>query len=572
MGVYGSGIYGTFKYGYESALDTLPIVQYYVGDFVPEHAINLGYINVPALTSRDSVRVINQIGANITSIPKNKRIVTLNVSGRIANMITPTDYCVITSKFALDNDEMDTDRKRLYNALWYRYKLRSKVRATIGASEGYFDDAGIYVYVDKLGKLESTNKLWRVVIDDATYSADGIYECSIWTNFQASGYRVSYTPEDGTLGHSETLNPMPAFFQSSSVGDYKYTAVPNSTYSQYTVNTSKISTPFTKAAIWFPTDHQWEMKMPSYTGKKSNWYIKIGRGQFTGTVSGSDRIYRNDSYYNQNFVTDSMPLIQIVNDKCTIVNNKQIKITHGPLYVDGGTYDITVTVDGNTYTTNPVDTEDFSEIVDYDSKTGIITLPKIVQDNSSVSATYYIWELYYKYRGYINTLSSYMHIDFNTNYGHYTSYDSATGTLSDSNLLIHYAPSFWINPHDSSGSPPSTDIYHNFNPNNGISVGTPYISDETIQLGMVSIISNVKEPDIMDGRNYGGGLKDDIIDDNESEQYWDIGFWEGRPYQSNGVAICDINNSEYEKEFIKDIINEYRAVGTLVLLTGRTGK
>jgi hypothetical protein len=564
MGSYNEN-YGTLIYGPGSINDNFRRLKYYVGDYVPEHSINIGYMDVPRVSASDSVRVINQIGTNITSIPSNKKVINLNTNGTVPVFTGPSDYCVVTDKFYLNETDISSDRNRILNALWYRYKLRSYVKCSSGLSKGYTENAGIYVTIGDV-ILKDSNLLYRITIDNVVDADKGIYECSVWTNFQKGGYTVRYTPVSGKLGHSESLNPIPAFKQYNSSSVELYEAEALSGYAKYSITVS--GTFDNPIAVWWPDAHQLKIMMPPYSNYKDNWYLKIGRGQFIGKCNGVSRVYRNDNYYNQNFYNGVIPVIKIKNDKCDIVSSNSVKLGMSPVIAsfDSMNLYVKLNVDGVIYTTKPKASEDFS-VANINSSTGVVSISDdVITETSTVIAEYFIWEIYSTYRGYRNTFGRFTHVDFNTNYGHYITLNPQMGTHIESNKLIYYTASIWMNPVKTDGSLSDCCMYHNFNPNSGISTGVYYAQSETVQIGTVNITHHDGNCNFLDGRSRGGGLKESLVPNKDSDIFWDIGYWEGSPYQSNGVFLVDLNNSPMEKEKVEFVIDKYKALGTLGLV------
>ena len=569
MGVYDEQ-YGILKYGNDNLNKVLPTLQYFIGSKVPHHGVNLAYVSTPSANSRDFVRVINELNINMSHISNYDSYFPTDEEGAIQGTITGfSDYCILTDKFYYDPSSWTSTNKYevLSQALWYRYHLRAYSQDRLGLLPGLTLQSNIKVVGPTGEVLNDPSYLYDIYIDKVI--SDGVYDCSVWTNFQDRGYKVQYCPISSSLEHEETLNPMPLFFQGDTAQGLSYSA--SNDGMNYTITCNYKFTPNSYVAVKFPADHFLETIIPPYNDRDDNWYLKIGRGQ----IYAKHLIFRNHLYYTQNFVKNHMPAIQIIDDPCTIVTSNKIQTTYFPIlngYYDQNTiFSLVVRVnDEDYYSIMPPDKEDFSGILDIDNQTGIITLPIDLQEGDVIRVRYYIWELYYTYRGYTNTGGRYVHLDVNPNFGHYIVKDPVSGSYCPSNTIVGQPINIYINP-DMATVAPTVNLYHTFSdsPN---TTGTPYKLNKTLNLAFVNIAEYVYEPVIMDARSPGGGLKENLEPNSDSQQFWDIGSWEGLPYQSNGSFVVDINNGQFTKEFIQDIIDKYKAAGTLGLMTSRTGQ
>lgn len=581
MGIY-TNLYGTLIYGPSELNNILPQLKYYIGDRVPDHAVNLAYASVPIASAQDVVRVVNELNVSLSLISNCNTFKVSSSSGTIETVQGYSDYCIMTDKFNIDTLTSSSSKYQiLSNALWYRHHLRCYVLDRPGLSAGYIKDTTASILSLTGGVLDNSSLYWRVHIDKVINSASGIYDCSIWTNFNVSGYKVRYTALNN-MAHEESLNPMPLLFQAdgtqTSVNKLTYLASPSG--KQYNITSNYRFKASSVVAVKFPTECYFKVDTPNYITRDENWYLEIGRGQF---YVGA-KCYKNHQYYEQPFVDHMIPVIKVTKDKCNILTVNKIKTTHHPIlcdYYDSSIYGtdvsyhfpVTVYVNNIPYSTKKTANEDFSEIVDIESSSGIITLPFDLKEGDKVTATYYVWQLYSQYRGFKNTSNLYQHLDVNPNYGHYVNLSNKNDQDDDSHHIVGAPISLWLNPSNQDGSKPPVNIYHTFSDSpNTNSQYTGYALNNTIRLAFVNITDYSYTPRLMDARSPGGGLKQNVMTNKDSDQYWDIGYWEGSPYQSNGVFVVDINNETLEKNHVKEIVDKYKAAGTLGLLTSRTGK
>ena len=57
MGIYHNQ-YGHFVYGPGELNNILPSLKFYIGDRVPDHAVNLAYASMPSAVAQDIVRCV----------------------------------------------------------------------------------------------------------------------------------------------------------------------------------------------------------------------------------------------------------------------------------------------------------------------------------------------------------------------------------------------------------------------------------------------------------------------------------------------------------------------------------
>jgi len=573
MSVYGLPTYGDMVYGYDGIDTTWPTLRYYIGDYVPAHSINLAYVHVPEIRAADNVRLIHYIDTSLIHSVKEKFVMYSDGVGHIQQFESDNDYIIFTDKYDVPEQTVrmhsDNEYYLLRHALWYRHKLRSYVAGPVGLATGEWFDGNIKLVLPGTDSIPD-GYCWRINIDAVI--TDGVYECSVWTNFQRPGYYIEYT-DSNSVYRREMLLAFPTVYQATTTGVFRtYSAIINAN-NKYDVTCNDVFEPNYPVCIYIPTSHIFRLFMPAYNPDRHAWYLKIGRGN----VIRNGLLYRNSMYYQQNFVSNKLPVMRILTDKCQLINHRQLKVTHTPVYMCPDTADsfgIKVYVSNDrsgstytTYSTKPIGTEDAAEIVDIDCINGIITLPdNSIREDSIVSADYYIWELYHSYTGYNNNIDIYRYIDFNPNYNHYTVYTADSQTYGSSKYLIDKDIHIWLNNNNISDQ----NIYHTFTSSHNEQHVTS--NSDTMLIGVVNVSGATKQPVVFDARRRGGGIKRSIKPNHVSEQYWDISYWEGIPYQSNGAYVVDINTTkQYTKKYIKSITDEYGAAGTMALLTNRTG-
>lgn len=114
-------------------------------------------------------------------------------------------------------------------------------------------------------------------------------------------------------------------------------------------------------------------------------------------------------------------------------------------------------------------------------------------------------------------------------------------------------------------------LFHSFKP-----VNEPF----AILLGRIKVRLPLGPQDIqiLDARQPGGGIKEDYLPrateiEAESRHYWDLGYWDGEPWQRWGVGIVQIPRQvlknaggRLEPEYVNQCLSRHRPWGTLALV------
>lgn len=105
----------------------------------------------------------------------------------------------------------------------------------------------------------------------------------------------------------------------------------------------------------------------------------------------------------------------------------------------------------------------------------------------------------------------------------------------------------------------------------------PSAEEGALLLGRVTLDLPVVIPTVMDARRRGGGIREDLLKvaaeiEPESRHYWDIGYWDGEPWQRYGSGVVVLpedvlaeDDGGDTKERIRQAIDKYKAWGTLLL-------
>lgn len=197
---------------------------------------------------------------------------------------------------------------------------------------------------------------------------------------------------------------------------------------------------------------------------------------------------------------------------------------------------------------------------------GVILLKESISENDKIVVNYTYLEENYQYRGYWRNPADFVRIDLNPNIYHtYNNPDYLPSIVSPSKNLFNKVIYFFMKPsveynisadNDSLVYDPQGDqldgeivlendncLYHKIDdaePNDDIDilVGSVYIRQNT------SLHSTI----ITDARTRGGGVLESMSDslrhelEPESDYYLDIGYYDGKPYQENGVIVVRLDN------------------------------
>ena len=334
-----------------------------------------------------------------------------------------------------------------------------------------------------------------------------------------------------------------------------------------------------------------QVEPPLETGSLENWYPRIKYGRFSHQSrreSGNTLLltYSLPEYQRQFYSpTKGKPFIDIAKEPVRIVDKYTIKTSKYPLIVfrDEETYKPTnLTV----YKTLPDGAIKKLSIESWSYSEGIIHLEEVVNENDSVFVDYTYEEQFVTYRGY-RYLQSFYDIDLNPNVYHTFAdprYDEETRTpvyeLFNSIIYFFVKPAI-IQQLDYAGNPiqemtitNDEVIYHKINddtPNDSVDllIGSVYIRHNT------SLHSTV----LVDTRVLGGGVLAEMDDqlrrelEPESDYYWDIGYWDGKPYAENAVIIVRLdrrllveNGGRFTEAQIHESVQRWLAAGVIPII------
>ena len=302
--------------------------------------------------------------------------------------------------------------------------------------------------------------------------------------------------------------------------------------------------------------------------------------------------YSIPEYYRQNLdSTDTNEVRRkiILAEKPIILDKRTIKVRNAPLFIPGFDEEIQqqyIRVDKH-------------EIESVDKVQGIIRLKTNISNKDTVRVMYSYMENKLQYRGFSHP-KGFMHLDLNPSSYH-------TISMQNNSIPGHVIPSAPINDVSSSHllgkmillylrptelrifdtvvyPPPSPTMFQLQGVHHtDMSLEELHLYDPlALPLGVLYIVPNASLRDLIliDTRSKGGGLKPEISEeiirtvDQESNSFWDIGYWDGMPYQANGVMYLRLPQSllhEYgglfTKKEIEDIVHKHAALGVVPIIT-----
>ena len=311
---------------------------------------------------------------------------------------------------------------------------------------------------------------------------------------------------------------------------------------------------------------------PINDGPFESWYVRIQNGLFyqdIQTIDGNKTyVYFLPEYNNQPY-EPYFPYRFIQTERAIRQGPHKIKTRQVPIAI-GLDFPIQVLVNG-----------ELVEIKAIDSTMGIIDTVPLTTEVDVIEISYYYLEETITYKGFIGNDNYRWHLDLNPGYGHYYDFVSIGGkfkTESSFNLLnkiiyIYLLPAAEL---DENGQiiPESFKrncVRHSF---------YPITKDNAILLGQIVVrphtVSEVIK--VIDSRTKGGGIKPEFLNqalqiEPGSEYYWDLGFFDGKPYMEAGVGIIRLPKTllkeyggQFTSEYVDTAVKKYFAWGSLPII------
>jgi len=328
------------------------------------------------------------------------------------------------------------------------------------------------------------------------------------------------------------------------------------------------------------------LKKPNNADIDDNWYLQVKNGRFrrrmladgSAVPSGQGTMweYAVPEYNTQLWsMTHGKPRKDVISERPDLLGQQEIQLYRTPVYIDPS--DVLYNSDDpgfppSSYMHIKVNDSSLSQnsILDWDVYNGTVKVAQILNHRDDIVVDYAYESDYYEYDGFVGSgypfptgeSLPYLELDLNPTPGHsYGMY--ASGTVAH----VFLRPYIDI---DANEVVCSESLYHNF-------TGTPSGSYD-FRLGSVSVGPHCKVADVevTDVRTRGGGLSKSAIQDlanveeiqPEAQFYWDVGYFDGKAFPSNGVLVINVpkvllqsNGGSFEEDEIREKILKHMALG-----------
>lgn len=333
-----------------------------------------------------------------------------------------------------------------------------------------------------------------------------------------------------------------------------------------------------------------KLEAPREKGLLENWYPRILNGRHTHIkdLNGTKTQLTyslpefETSFYSEVY---GRPFVDVKKEKVKVIGEQLVVTQFAPLSVilDEHYQPKNLTV----YKQNSEGQVKVLSIKSWSYSDGVIVLNDVVSENDGLFIDYTYEERSYTYRGYVED-DVFIDLDLNPNQYH-TFTDTRTKPyrrqpvyeLFNSIVYFFVQPSS-IQPLDFEGNPipnklieNESVIYHQFsnpisrNPETDLLIGSIYVRHNT----------SFKSTVVVDTRKPGGGIIEQMSDqlrrqlEPESNFYWDIGYWDGQPYNENGVIIIRLDNrlliengGRYTDAEIQEAVYKWVGLGILPIV------
>lgn len=308
-----------------------------------------------------------------------------------------------------------------------------------------------------------------------------------------------------------------------------------------------------------------KVQAPRENGLLESWYPRIQFGHYSQildqygthikvcyTMPEYDKQHYSDKYKS--------PYVDVLEEQVTILNSHMVKTKCFPLFIKDNETTVSLF--------KKLDDELFEiHIQDLSFSDGIIITKETISENDNIICNYTYVEEGYIYRGYWRNQDDFARIDLNPNQYHtYNDLNYTPSEVKPSRNLFNKVIYFFMKPTVEYEIDAENDSLI-YNPEDDSDIGKVILqneetlyhqidnaqpeSDHDIYIGSVYIRQNtsLRSTILTDSRTRGGGVLESMKDslrkelEPESDYYLDIGYYDGEPYQENGVIIIRLDNS-----------------------------
>ena len=319
---------------------------------------------------------------------------------------------------------------------------------------------------------------------------------------------------------------------------------------------------------------------PENVGPDDDWYVKIKAGSFTRrmnsdgevTPSGQGTLYQYYvSEYDENpwSLEYGKPYVKINKEEPTLLDKNTIKVKHTPIFIEPSNvfYNDGSPPSGYLHVhLNNVQLPE-TDVMDWDEYNGTVRVAQTLGFTDDIKVTYLYQEDYYEYQGFFGSGKLY------PDTGPFTWYPLEINPTPMHNLGMYASgvtAHLFIGPSwnlDSEVFFDENPCYHNF-------TGDPS-GNLDFYLGSVSLAPHAKTDDVSltDTRSRGGGLRPEVDLEKvkeiqpESQFFWDIGYFDGKAFPSNGVLVVQIPRALQDREDeVREKVNRHSAYGEYAII------
>lgn len=308
-----------------------------------------------------------------------------------------------------------------------------------------------------------------------------------------------------------------------------------------------------------------KVQAPREDGLLESWYPRIQFGHYSQILDQYGThikvCYTMPEYDTQHYSEKyGCPYVDVLEEKVTILNSHMVKTQCFPLFIKDSETTISLF--------KKLDDELFEiHIQDLSFSDGIIITKETISENDNIICNYTYVEESYIYRGYWRNQDDFARIDLNPNKYHtYNDLNYTPSEVKPSRNLFNKVIYFFMRPTVEYEVDAENDSLI-YNPEDDTDIGKIILqnketlyhqidnaqpeSDHDIYIGSVYIRQNTSlhSTILTDSRTRGGGVLESMKDslrkelEPESDYYLDIGYYDGEPYQENGVIIVRLDNS-----------------------------
>lgn len=308
-----------------------------------------------------------------------------------------------------------------------------------------------------------------------------------------------------------------------------------------------------------------KVQAPREDGLLESWYPRIQFGHYSQILDQYGThikvCYTMPEYDTQHYSEKyGCPYVDVLEEKVTILNSHMVKTQCFPLFIKDNETTISLfkKLDGELFEIH---------IQDLSFSDGIIITKETISENDNIICNYTYVEESYIYRGYWRNQDDFARIDLNPNKYHtYNDLNYTPSEVKPSSNLFNKVIYFFMRPTVEYEVDAKNDSLI-YNPEDDTDIGKIILqnketlyhqidnaqpeSDHDIYIGSVYIRQNTSlhSTILTDSRTRGGGVLESMKDslrkelEPESDYYLDIGYYDGEPYQENGVIIVRLDNS-----------------------------